>query len=97
MFITELTNQNLTAPYLPSYAVFPESEHTHKLIITRMYEDGYNTLYRMRGLLAMLTARSQATALFGDFQVEDKFSFLNLRELFGFELFTITDGDKFAH
>ena len=45
----------------------------------------------------MLTARSQATALFRDFQVEDKFSFLDLRKLLDFELLTVTDGDRLAH
>ena len=38
--------------------MFAKGEHAEKLIITSLHEDGYNTLYRMRGLWAMLTAYS---------------------------------------
>tara|TARA_Y100000588_G_C14023240_1_gene825215 strand:- start:107 stop:400 length:294 start_codon:yes stop_codon:yes gene_type:complete len=97
LFTTELTNQMRMALYPPLYAVFPKSEHAQNLIIASLYEDGYSTLHRMRGLLAVLTARLQETALLRDFRVDDKFSFLDLRKLLGFELLTVTDGDSFAH
>ena len=97
LFVTELTNQMMLNPYPPPFAIFAKGDAAQKLIITSLYADGYNTLYRMRGLLAMLTARSRATPLFRDFQVEDKFTFLDLLKLLGFSKLTVTDGDQFAH
>lgn len=96
-FVTELTNQMMANPYPPPFAIFAKGEHAQKLIITALYDDGYNTLYRMRGLLAILTARSRATPIFQDFEVQDVFTFLDLLKLLGFEQVTVTDGDRFAH
>ena len=84
-------------PYPPPFVIFPKGSEAEKLIITSLYADGYDTLYRMRALLAILTARSRATPLFRDFQVEDKFTFLDLLVLLGFQRRTVTDGDSFAH
>ena len=96
-FVTELTNQMMTNPYPPPFAIFAKGEHAQKLIITALYDDGYNTLYRMRGLLAILTARARATPIFQDFEVQDVFTFLDLLKLLGFEQVTVTDGEHFAH
>lgn len=96
-FVTELTNQMMTNPYPPPFAIFAKGEHAQKLIITGLYDNSYNTLYRMRGLLAILTARSRATPIFQDFEVQDVFTFLDLLKLLGFEQVTVTDGDRFAH
>ena len=96
-FITELTNQMMKNPYPPPFAIFPKGEHAEKLIITSLYDNSYNTLYRMRGLLAMLTTRSRATPIFQEYEVEDVFTFLDLLKLLGFKRLTVTDGDRFAH
>ena len=96
-FITELTNRMMKNPYPPPFAIFPKGEHAEKLIITALYDNGYNTVYRMRGLLAILTARSRATPIFQEYEVEDVFTFLDLLKLLGFEQLTVTDGDRFAH
>lgn len=97
LFVTELTNQMMSNPYPPPVAIFAKGEEAQKLIITSLYADGYNTLYRMRGLLALLSARARSTAIFREFQVEDLFTFLDLLKLLGFERVTVTDGDRFAH
>ena len=52
---------------------------------------------RMRALLAQLTARARQTPLFVQYRVEDRFTFLDLLKLLGFEQLTVTDGDTFAH
>ena len=57
----------------------------------------YNTLYRMRGLLALLTARSRSTPVFQEYEVQDIYTFLDLLKLLGFTQLTVTDGDQFAH
>ncbi len=97
LFVTELTNQMLNNTYAPSVAIFAKGEEAEKLIITGLVEGGYNTLYRMRGLLAMLSARARTTPIFREYRVEDLFTFLDLLKLLGFKQVTVTDGDRFAH
>lgn len=97
LFVTELTNQMMGNPYPPPFALFAKGAEAEKMIITSLYADGYNTLYRMRGLLALLSARARSTPVFTDYQVEDLFTFLDLLKLLGFEQLTVTDGKDFAH
>lgn len=97
VFVTELTNQMMNNPYPPPFAVFAKGTDAQKMIITSLYADGYNTLYRMRGLLALLSARARSTPIFARYQVEDLFTFLDLLKLLGFKQLTVTDGDQFAH
>ena len=97
LFVTELTNQMMNNPYPPPFAVFAKGAEAEKMIITSLYADGYNTLYRMRGLLALLSARARSTPIFTKYQVEDLFTFLDLLKLLGFKQVTVTDGDVFAH
>ena len=97
VFVTELTNQMMSNPYPPPVAIFAKGDDADKLIITSLYGNGYNTLYRMRGLLALLSARARGTPIFREFQVEDLFTFLDLLKLLGFSQVTVTDGDAFAH
>ncbi len=97
LFITELMNQLMAKPYPPPYAIFAKGEEAEKLIITSLYSDGYNTLYRLRGLLAMLSSRARGTPMFQHYEVEDVFTFFDLLKLLGFERLTVTDGDRLAH
>ena len=97
LFVTELTNNMLDNSYPPPFAILAKGEHAQKMIITSLYAGSYDTLYRMRGLLAMLTARSRATAMFQEYKVDDIFTFLDLLKLLGFSQITVTDGDRFAH
>jgi len=97
LFVTELTNQMMQNSYPPPFAMFAKGAEAEKMIITSLYADGLNTLYRMRGLLAILTARARVTPIFREFQVEDVYTFLDLLKLLGYKQLTVTDGDKFAH
>ncbi len=97
LFVTELTNQMMNNPYPPPFVVFAKGAQAEKMIITSLYADGYNTLYRMRGLLALLSARARSTPIFTEYQVEDLFTYLDLLKLLGFERLTVTDGERFAH
>jgi hypothetical protein len=97
VFVTELTNQMMNNPYPSPFAVFAKGSDAQKMIITSLYADGYNTLFRMRGLLALPSARARSTAIFAQYQVEYLFTFLDLLKLFGFEQLAVTDGDQFAH
>ncbi|RKZ34204.1 MAG: molybdopterin-guanine dinucleotide biosynthesis protein A [Gammaproteobacteria bacterium] len=97
LFVTELTNQMMSSPYPPPYALFAKGEQAEKMIITALEANRLNTLYRMRALLAMLTARARSTDLFRGFEAEDRYTFLDLLKLLGFQQLTVTDGDRFSH
>ena len=97
LFVTELTNQMMNSPYAPPFALFAKGEQAEKMIITALYDGAYNSLYRMRGLLAQLTARARATPIFRENKVEDRYTFFDLLKLLGFKRLTVTDGKNFAH
>ena len=84
-------------PYPPPFVLFAKGTEGEKMLITSLYDNGYNTLFRMRGLLALLTARSRSSPVFQEYEVQDVYTFLDLLKLLGFEQLTVTDGDKFAH
>jgi hypothetical protein len=96
-FVTELTNQMLSNPYPPQFAIFAKGTNAEKLIIVGLYDNAYNTIYRARALFAMLTAVARMTKLFQEYKVEELFTFFDLCKLLGFEQITITDGRDFAH
>ena len=97
LFVTEMSNQMMRNPYPPPIAIFVKGAHGQKLVITALYSNSFDTIYRMRALLAILTAQARSTPLFQDLGVEDQFTFLDLLKMFGFERLTMTDGDRFAH
>ena len=96
-FVTALTDQMLSNPYPPQFAIFAKGTNAEKLIIVGLYDNAYNTIYRARALFAMLTAVARTTKLFQEYKVEELFTFFDLCKLLGFEQITITDGREFAH
>lgn len=96
-FVTGLTNRMLQNPYPPEFAIFAKGAEAEKLIIVSVKADTYNTLYRMRALLATLTAVARVTPLFKEGAVQDFFTFFDLCKMLGFELITVSDGRDFAH
>jgi hypothetical protein len=96
-FVTGVTSQMLRNPYPPEFAIFAKGEEGEKMIIVSLKGDTFNTLYRMRGLLATLTAVARTTKMFQESAVEDYFTFFDLAKMLGFELITVSDGRDFAH
>jgi hypothetical protein len=97
-FVTHVMNEMIRKnPYPPQYAIFAKGAEAEKMIIVGISGDSYNTLYRMRALLAMLTAVARTTPLFKEERVEDYFTYLDLCKMLGFQLLTVTDGKDFAH
>ena len=97
LLVTEITQQMLERPYPPQVAIFPKGAEGEKLIITSLYDGAYDTMFRMRGLLAMMTAWARSTPIFQAYEVEDLFNFLDLLKLLGFKRLTLTDGEAYAH
>jgi hypothetical protein len=92
--MTELALQN---PYPPAFHIFAKGEDAEKMIVTSVNAQMYNTLFRMRALMAALTAKARTLPVFQDFGVEDYFTFFDLAMMLGFKQITLTDGDTFAH
>lgn len=96
-FTQGLTLAQLQRPYPPSFAIFAKGDEAEKLIIVSMSAGYADTLYRMRGFLAILTHIARESPMFVSFKVEEIFTFLDLLKLLGFEQLTVTDGDRFSH
>jgi hypothetical protein len=96
-FVTGMTQQMLSNPYPPPFAMFAKGDHADKLIIVSLTDDGYNTLYRARALFAMLTAVARLTPFFRENAVDDIFNFFDLCKLLGFKQITWSDGKKITH
>ena len=97
-FVTHVMNEMIRKnPYPPQYAIFAKGGEAEKMIIVGLAGDSYDTLYRMRALLAMLTAVARTTPLFKEERVEDYYTYLDLCKMLGFKQLTVSDGKKFAH
>lgn len=96
-FVTGLTNRMLQNPYPPEFAIFAKGAEAEKLIIVAVKGEAYDTLFRMRGLLATLTAVARVTPLFEQGAVQDFFTFFDLCKMLGFKRITVSDGRSFAH
>jgi hypothetical protein len=97
-FVTHVMNEMIRKnPYPPQYAIFAKGTEAEKMIIVGLVGDSYDTLYRMRALLAMLTAVARTTPLFKEERVEDYFTYLDLCRMLGFKQLTVSDGKTFAH
>lgn len=96
-FVTILTKQLLAQRYDPGYAVFAKGDGADKLIVVSLVQGRLDTIYRVRALLATLTAVSRLTPFFQQNTIAEQATFLDLLKLLGFKQVTVSDGDKFAH
>ena len=96
-FTQGLTLAQLDRPYPPSFSIFAKGDEAEKLIVVGLSAGYADTIYRMRGFLALLTHISRESPIFIDFKVEELFTFLDLLKMLGFQQVTLTDGDRFAH
>jgi len=96
-FVTAVTAAIGGRPYKPDFVVFAKGSEAEKLIIVGLDDGRYNSIYRMRALLASLTAMARTTPLFSDMPDVDNLTFLDLCQAMGFVLVTISDGARLAH
>ena len=96
-FLVGLNKQQIERGYAPRYHIFAKGFHAQKLIIVATSTTHYNTLYRLRALLASLTAQARNSPLFAQTRQPENLNFLDLARLAGFSQITISDGDKLAH
>lgn len=96
-FTVGLNAQQLKRAFPPGYHIFAKGAEGQKMIIVATASDRYNTLYRLRALLAALTAQARTSPLFREANQPENLNFLDLARLTGFLQVTISDGDTFAH
>lgn len=96
-FIIGLAAQQAKQNYAPGYHVFAKGGDLEKLIIVATGDGQYDTLYRMRALLASLTSMARSTELFARTNRPQELNFLDFCKLIGFKQVTVSNGDKVAH
>ncbi|HKK30172.1 MAG TPA: molybdopterin-guanine dinucleotide biosynthesis protein A [Alphaproteobacteria bacterium] len=96
-FVSGIVQQIAEEPYPPTYSIFAKGAASEKLIVVAVRDGFYDTIFRARALFAALTALARSTALFEEFDDEDRFTFFDLCYMLGFEQITISDGRNFAH
>ncbi|MBD1546936.1 hypothetical protein [Roseibium aggregatum] len=96
-FVVGLAAQQFEQNHIPGYHLFAKGEHLEKLIIVATGDGQYDTLYRLRALLASLTSMARGTPLFSQTAEPYKFNFLDFCKLLGFTQVTVSNGRDMAH
>jgi hypothetical protein len=96
-FTVGLNAKQLKRSYPPSYHIFAKGGQSQKLIIVAVDENRYNTLFRLRALLAALTASARTSPLFTESNTPEELNFLDLCKMAGFTQVTISNGRDVTH
>jgi len=96
-FVTGLDQQQKKRPYPPVYHMFAKGGDAQKLIIVATEEGRYNTLFRLRGLLASMTADARTSPLFTKIGHVEQLNFFDLLKVVGFKELVISNGKNIAH
>ena len=96
-FTVGLNSQQQKRRYVPGYHIFAKGEQGEKLIIVASGSGRYNTLFRLRALLASLSADARTSPLFQQAPNPENLNFLDLCSAIGIKRVTLSDGDKIAH
>ena len=96
-FVVGVVELMLRRPYPPPETMFVKGDRAEKLIVVATGPGHLDTLFRIRAYLATMTSVARASPMFSDFQVEDRFTFIDLLKMLGFKQITLSDGDTFTH
>ena len=96
-FVTQLDQLQKQKPYPPLYHMFAKGGDAQKLIIVATEEGRYNTLYRIRGLLASMTADARLSPLFAKLGSIEQLNFFDLLKMAGFKQLVVTNGKEISH
>lgn len=96
-FVTGLDQQQKQRPYPPIYHMFAKGGDAQKLIIVATEEGRYNTLFRLRGLMASMTADARTSPIFAKIGHVEQLNFFDLLKIVGFNELIITNGKDFSH
>ncbi len=96
-FVTGVDQEQKKKPYPPIYHMFAKGSDAEKLIIISTEEGRYNKLYRLRGLLASITADARTSPVFAKIGHVEQLNFFDLIKIIGFQELTITNGNDVSH
>lgn len=96
-FVIGLAAQQSKQAYAPGYHLFAKGAELEKLIIVATGDGQYDTLYRMRALLASLTSMARGTELFARTDQPQELNFLDFCKLIGFKQVTVSNGKDVTH
>ena len=96
-FVTVVSQGTIQSAYRVPYSVFVKGEKADKMIIVGLVPGEFNTIYRMRALLANMTTMSRLSPFFQQRTVAEDATFFDLLKLLGFTTLTMTDGEKLTH
>jgi hypothetical protein len=96
-FVIGLAAQHAKQNHAAGYHLFAKGGDLEKLIIVATGDGRYDTLYRLRALLASLTSMARATELFSRTNNPQDLNFLDFCKLIGFKQVTVSNGKDVAH
>ncbi|POF30558.1 hypothetical protein [Roseibium marinum] len=96
-FVIGLAGQHEERNRVIGYHLFAKGAELEKLIIVATGDGQYDTLYRLRALLASLTSMARSTELFARSNQPQELNFLDFCKLIGFTQVTVSDGRNIAH
>jgi len=96
-FVIGLAAQHEKRSRGAGYHLFAKGTGLEKLIIVATGDGRYDTLYRLRALLASLTSMARSTELFARSNQPQELNFLDFCKLIGFTQVTVSNGKDVAH
>ncbi|MBO9461921.1 MULTISPECIES: hypothetical protein [Stappiaceae] len=96
-FVSGLASQNAKLGYPPGYHLFAKGTELEKLIVVATGDGRYDTLFRLRALLASLTSMARTTELFARSNQPQDLNFLDLCKMIGFTQVTVSNGKDVTH
>lgn len=96
-FTVGLNARQMKKNYAPTYHLFAKGSSAQKMIIVATGDGQYDTLFRVRGLLAAMSAEARLSPLFRQLPEPENVNFFDLVKMTGFSQLTVTDGKNFAH
>jgi len=96
-FAVGMADRQSKLNYPPDFHLFVKGENLEKLIIVAVGSNRYNTLYRLRALLASMTALARGSPMFAQATNPHRLNFFDFCKMMGFTQITVTDGDRLAH
>ena len=91
-----ITAEQNKQSFPPTYHLFVKGANKEKMIIITTQSERYDTLYRLRALLAAMTSEARLTPMFRQAANPEELTFLDFCKRLGFKQVTISDGDKVA-
>ena len=82
--------------FAPPWHLFVKGAEKQKMIIVATHSGRYDTIFRLRALLASLTSEARSTPIFRQASHPEELTFLDFCKRLGFERVTVSDGDKVA-